>query len=299
MKITITGVTKENLSAFMELAPAGILTDDMLDARHAIGALTGKRGEFVPVGLLIFDIGYSGLEKRADEPPSINLLWLYVSEDQRSKGVGKELLAKLYSIADSSGIKEIRCRLTAPDPENIIKSFLSGSGFEISEVERVSLTRPISAYFSPEGKKDASGADYIRSISELSPEELESIPGLFGESPKILDEDGRLNCESTVSCVLMHKDKISGILLSSSERRLSDDWRLKYTFIRILPQVPAEKIRMMLRSSFSKALELYGPDTPVHMESEYPPSVKLIKYTIKDCPTEKLLIGSITEPSPD
>ncbi len=55
--------------------------------------------------------------------------------------------------------------------------------------------------------------------------------------------------------------------------------------------VPADKIRRLLKLAFIKTLELYGPEVPVYLETEYPPSVKLIKYGVKNCPVEKVLIG--------
>ncbi len=289
--ITMTEVTEENISAFRELVPDGILPEGILEGRHAIGALTGKRGTFMPVGLIIFSIGYSGYEKSLKSPPSISLLWLFVSENERKNGVGSALLKQLFYMAESSHVNEIRCSLTTPDTDTCPVKFFKDNGFAFTETERISLVRPMGVLFTPRKAVDIGDLTCIRSLEELSSEELESIPDIFGEAPKIFDAYGNLTCDEELSCVLMHKKKISGIFIVSSEDTLSDNRRLEFNFIRVLPGVPVDKIRRLLKVAFIKTLELYGPDIPVYMESEYPPSVKLIKYGVSDCPVEKILTG--------
>ncbi len=290
--VVMTEITEDNISAFRELLPEGIRPEGILAERYAIGALTGEKGTLIPAGLIIFSIGYSGYEKSLTMPPSLHIHWLFVSENERSRGVGRALLAQLYDIAKIARVNEIRCRLTTPDTDTCPVGFLRENGFDFSECKHISMVRPMGVLFTPkQGVQDADRA-CIRFLEELSPEELESIPDIFGEAPKIFDVKGRLTCEPELSCVIMHKKKISGIFLVSSEKTVSRKQRLEFTFIRVLPGVPVDKIRRLLRLSFLKALALYGPEVPVYLETEYPPSVKLIQYGVKDCPVDKILIGS-------
>ncbi|MCR4907758.1 MAG: GNAT family N-acetyltransferase [Lachnospiraceae bacterium] len=284
--VIMTEITEENISAFRELLPEGIPEE-----RYAIGALTGEMGALVPVGLMIFSIGYSGYEKNLTLPPSLFLHWLFVSENERSKGVGRAMLTCLYSIAQSAHVNEIRCRLTAPELDTCPRDFLSDNGFEFSETERICIVRPMGVLFTPKQGVDSADRACVRFLEDLSFKELESIPDIFGEAPKIFDAEGRLTCNAELSCVVMHKEKISGIFLVSSEKTVSRRKRLAFTFIRMLPGVPVDKIRRLLKLSFLRTLELYGPEIPVYLETEYPPSIKLVKYGVKDCPVENILIG--------
>ncbi len=289
--MTITTITAENRHAFEQFAPAGTLTDNMLEGRHAMGALTGEKGSFEPAGLMIFDIAYTGYEKSMKTAPSVKIHWLYVDGDKRLKGVGSALMDGLLSSLKSADINEIRCCVEDPDADEGLKLFLESRGFEFEYTERINLVRPLKEFDEKRKRIQFKEDGSIKPLSELGREELKNIRKTFGEAPEIFGHDGRLNCEPELSCVLFHKKLISGVYLVSSRQSRPGQYALKFFFMRILPGTPAAKTRELLQVSFAKALETYGLEVPVYIETEYPPSVALIKYLISDCPVEKVLTG--------
>ncbi|MCR4907760.1 MAG: GNAT family N-acetyltransferase [Lachnospiraceae bacterium] len=290
--MTITTLSAENLQAFEQFAPAGTLTEHILEGRHAIGALAWEEGSFVPVGLMIFDIAYTGHEKSISTPPSVNILWLYVDETERNKGTGSALMDGLLSSLKNTEINEIRCVVEDPEEEgNELKRFLESRGFEFEYTERISLASSLEELDKKRKRIQLKGELSVKPLSELEYEELKSIREIFGETPDIFGMDGRLNCEPLLSYVLYHEDKISGVYLVSSRKTGVDKRALKIYFMRILPGIPASKTRELLQVSFAKAIEIFGLEVPVYIDTEYPPTVALIKYLISDCPVEKVLTG--------
>ncbi len=289
--MTITTLSAENLPAFEQFAPAGTLTEHMLEGRQAIGALAGEEGSFEPVGLMIFEIAYTGYEKKLTTPPSVNILWLYVDETKRLKGAGSALMDGLLSSIRNAEINQIRCVVEDPDEENGLKQFLESRGFEFEYTERINLASSLEELDKRRKRIKLEGELSVKPLSELDREELKSIREVFGETPEIFGADGRLNCEPFLSYVLYHEEQISGVYLVSSRKTGEDKRALKIYFMRILPGVPAIKTRELLQVSFAKAVEIYGLDVPVYIDTEYPPTVALIKYLISDCPVEKVLTG--------
>lgn len=98
MEITFTTVTTENSEAFLHLAPQGFLSGEYLEDKKAVGALTGKRGSFVPAALMIIFIGFTGYEKSVEVGPSIAVKWFMVDEEYRLQGIGRACFEKLYSL---------------------------------------------------------------------------------------------------------------------------------------------------------------------------------------------------------
>lgn len=289
--MTVTTVTAENLRAFERFAPAGTLTDHMLEGRHAIGALTGEQGSFVPAGLMIFGIAYTGYEKSIKTAPSVIIHWLYVGETERRKGAGSALMDGLLSSLKNVSINEIRCSVEDPVEDNGLKQFLENMGFVFDYTERIRLVRTLGEFDEKRKRIQFKGETSVKPLSELKREELKSIREIFGEAPEIFDPDGRLDCEPELSYVLFHKNQISGVYLVAARHTRPDKHALKFFFMRILPGIPVTKTQELLQVSFVKALESYGLEVPVYIETEYPPSVALIKYLISDCPVEKVLTG--------
>ena len=66
---------------------------------------------------------------------------------------------------------------------------------------------------------------------------------------------------------------------------------LENILLRVLPETSPKNILAMITHSLRIAFALYGEDLTLHIATGHPPSVRLVKYYIEDCPAREIEIG--------
>ncbi|MBO6137917.1 MAG: GNAT family N-acetyltransferase [Lachnospiraceae bacterium] len=303
----LSTVTGENAYAFRELSPGGELEEEDLEGCFAIGALweeedggktEGKKDgtQRIPAGLIIFEAEYTELGGFHSAEPELHLIWLYVHEAYRGRGIGRCLMRKALSLAISAGLKGINCSLYIGEREGNeeIKGFLEHYNFRFTRSERLDFSFQLKDFAEHEdiNAKPEKGYSVV-SISKVSKERIDEFFGKLG-----LDTDeGRLRpgevsyLETVVSSAILKGRSVQGVFLADLDDYYNGSRILDNVFLRVLPGLDPRNILAMIMFSLRSSLAIYGGELTMHVASEYPPSIRLVKYFVKDAPSRQMEYG--------
>ena len=301
----LSRVTQENAAAFKELAPGGRLEPDELKSCYIIGAILeeedGKPGEEkisgkVPAGLKIFDTIYTEFESPHTSRPDMHLLWLFVREDLRKRGVGRELMKEALSLAVSAELREINCSFYAGEVEGEedIKSFLEHYSFKFTVSERLDFTISLKEFIRyGEFETDPEEGYFVTSLSRIPQTALDEFFNEMGmevqDSSLQLGDSAGL--ETIVSSAILKGTSVQGIFIADVNEFFNGESFIDNVFLRVLPETNPKNIQAMIGYSLKCAIAIYGEEALLHIATEYPPSVGLVKYFVKDCPAKEIAFG--------
>jgi GNAT superfamily N-acetyltransferase len=156
----------ENIKAAEHLAPSAEL--DKLSIPGYIGIMAADDEKRVPAGLAICQM--IGLER-------LDVIWLFVHEDFRNRGIAQQLIMAACDTAISLGYSNIGFRLEARDitdeEYSDLNSFLVANGFSIGFEIEGSLMAGVSDF--EIDLDNVRGLGKVSPVDETPPEELESF----------------------------------------------------------------------------------------------------------------------------
>ncbi|HAG69099.1 MAG TPA: hypothetical protein DCL38_03910 [Lachnospiraceae bacterium] len=299
----LSRIAVENAEAFQRLAPGGRLTHKELEDSFAIGAIweepedkeVPQKPERVPAGLLMFETGYTEYEIPHTATPDMHLKWLYVDEDYRGRGIGRELMKEALFLAVKAGLKDINCYIHATEDEaGSIKRFLEHYSFKFTEAESLDFTLTLEKLEEHKdvGARPEQGCSVV-SLSEVSDDMLYEF---FNELGLEMPETGPLFADTQgpdrlLSSAIIKGHSVQGIFVADLNEYFGGKFILENIFLRVLPETDPKNILAMIMYSLRLSLALYGESLTLHISTGYPPSVKLVKYFVPDCPAREIEIG--------
>ena len=105
---TVFTLDKKNVALFKELCSEEAYSMIGEKGYYALGALRMKAGRKMAAGIMIFSLLEP--EEEGDEAAAV-IRWLYVDENLRNQHVADDLMAELYHILNSTGIKMVACEI--------------------------------------------------------------------------------------------------------------------------------------------------------------------------------------------
>ena len=302
----LSRITQENAAAFKELAPGGRLDHDLLKDCFMIGAILeeedGKPGEEkisgkVPAGLMIFDTVYTEFESPHSSRPDMHLMWLFVREDLRKRGIGRELMKEALSLAVSAELREINCSFYAGEGEGDgedIKSFLEHYSFKFITSESLDFTISLKE-FERYGELETSPEEGY-SVTSLARIPQTALDDFFNEMGMGIQDSSlqfgdAAGTETIVSSAILKGTSVQGIFIADVNEFFNGESLIDNVFLRVLPETNPKNIQAMIGYSLKCAIAIYGEEALLHIATEYPPSVGLVKYFVKDCPAKEIAFG--------
>ncbi len=297
----LSSITAENAYAFRELAPEGALEEEELSASFAIGAIWEEEKEAgemekTPAGLLIFNVEYTELEGHHNSVPELHLIWLYVHEDYRGRGIGRSLMREALSLAVNAGLRDINCSLYSEEGKDRaeIRAFLEHYSFRFYEGERLDLTFRLKEFAEREDidAKPEEGYSVV-SIARVPKERIDEFLNELGlETGEGSLRFGEVSyLETLVSSAILKGRSVQGVFLADLNEYYNGRYILDNLFLRALPGLDPQNILAMIMYSLRVSLAIYGGELTMHVATDYSPSVRLVKFFVKDCPSRRMEFG--------
>ena len=133
MKIEYLEVRKDFRDKFEELIPREI--GELLDARKAfiLGAAVREEEKCFAAGALGFEVD-TERDEEGEWVSAIEILWLFVGEPDRHRGVGEGLLFRLFDFAEGVGAEDIFLSLPATEDGAVFAAYFEEFGFVFEPV---------------------------------------------------------------------------------------------------------------------------------------------------------------------
>ena len=224
----ITKLSKNNIQFFETLIPIDEL--DNLISRpdyFGIGVTRYEGTEEIPAGVMIYRLMQDPTDLM---PASLDIQYLYVTENQRHRCVGSDLVCKLFDVAVSNKIETITVNTLADDEQDGLRKFLAGWSFNFVPGYSHEFYSPIreidlSSVILKVARKKRMPVSSLSTVSpgqfnefknELRKKNTEGIDSAFYEMgmdyydkevSKVIQKDGRV-----LAAILVHRN-IGGLLV--------------------------------------------------------------------------------------
>ena len=230
---TITEIGSDNYSYFAPLMPEVTPGDNVL----MLGVIEDDKAAGALASVLENEVA--------------SIIALMVAEEDRRKGIGKELVDSFMNLAEHVGVEGVLA--VYPEEKEDLNSFFDALGFWIEEGEPV-YSIELKDLFSSERvqkKLAAADRDSCRSLSSLSPGEKDQLTALLLEAGYSLQDQQDLGMDPDLSFTLFAQGRPQGVVIAGREE--------KDLFIHLLydrqPAGPETPI-LLLAACLSEAREL-------------------------------------------
>lgn len=259
MQITITENTAE---VFENLTLPELLYPLQRMGRYRIGEIQNVNGIETAVGILIFDV----TEKKA--AADIELIWLYVAEEYRKKGVGKSLLNAFFNIVNgihAQQLGRVKCTMPCLEEFEDLKNFLQANYF-FFKLERenrleISLDRLHQCDFA---QKQAISKQVV-SLQQLTRAQWSLVCQLMGTDGRRYDHHIEAY-ERSVSAVFLVGNEPDSVILFYKNA----DSQMELVCLQAASKNKAAKLAELICFSIQNAWNIYGESATVLVDCNNP-----------------------------
>lgn len=234
--IILTPVTDENIASFHSFFPNSLLS------------LAAEDNSLSYMGIIYKSTAIGGLVLKKTGP-SMELLWILLSEDYRGMGLGARVMNELFINLYREGITDVFVT-TAPETPDSMRRLLSGFPFSYSEVATSTLVTTLGDLRA--NKHLAGGSKKCQSLEKST---QTFLAGLYKnitehESDLIPVPIDKHSCNSDASAVYVEDGEAKGILILQPQ----SDCRYRIPFMYSCssnPLAPIEMIRFSVAAGTS------------------------------------------------
>ena len=213
----VTGITAKNVYDYHELLPLRFAEEIWTGRSQGIGIFRSDMNKLFVAGALVYE--WTIQPDTGDK--MINIRWLKVHERFLRQGVCQELVGELLSMATRRGAKVVSVDIPITDDMTVFGNFFTEWHFEFTPMatpEYVCFLRDI------QRKKELLRSDYAAvPLIDIDKNLRHATLKTFFEEVKEKKASVYLSMpegyyDPEISCVYMHENKVSGVLLAHKYR---------------------------------------------------------------------------------
>ena len=163
-----------------------------------------------------------GLAAVNNDPVDPYILYIYVTEAERGKGVGGLMMKEIIASSYRAGIESLRC---FTEPDMAVNPFLEKFGFEFFPGPTVYRTTFGALRYSKQYLKNINGkpAGKACTISKMGKDDIEVLKAMFGKR----GIDWATGYDNNISAAEINEEKVDALLLSD---RIPNGMEFKYLY---------------------------------------------------------------------